>query len=145
MKTTKLLLAGFLVFGSVVMKGQNVASTSTLTSGGSTAGSSGTGGAYYGYEAGKVTTGANNSFFGHQAGKANTTGTHNLFLGHQAGVSNSSGSQNICIGSYSGGSTGTSGSSIYIGYMSGQSNSGGDNVILEPNRDLIQVVVEILT
>src|SRR5215470_7758862 len=47
-----------------------------------------------GYQAGKNNTANGNTFYGYQAGTANTTGDGNLFIGHISGVANTSGRQN---------------------------------------------------
>ncbi len=55
-----------------------------------------------GYIAGNVNSGSVNSFFGTQAGQANTTGSGNSFFGYQSGVSNVSGGNNSFFGLFSG-------------------------------------------
>ncbi len=55
---------------------------------------------YFGYQAGLNTTSAGtwNSFFGYNAGKANTSGTGNTALGFDALLSNTTGTDNTAIG-----------------------------------------------
>ncbi|MBC8643631.1 hypothetical protein H9W95_04860 [Flavobacterium lindanitolerans] len=59
---------------------QNVASTNLLTSGGLDAGTVEKENAFYGYQAGRFTENAYNSFFGHLAGAKNVSGDSNSFL-----------------------------------------------------------------
>src|SRR4030095_7295527 len=57
---------------------------------------------FAGYQAGKNNTGDYNSFYGYQAGMANTTGDGNLFVGNSSGIVNTTGRENIFVGTYSG-------------------------------------------
>lgn len=118
----KLLAAGFLLAGILGTNAQNVASTSTLTSGGNLAGTTGTG-AYFGAQAGKVSTGTVNTFIGNSAGLSNTTGGSNLFSGHLSGSQNTTGSSNVYLGR-SAGSANTTGSFNTITGFNAGSNSG---------------------
>lgn len=139
------------VFG-LAANGQNVSSTSSLTSGGQDAGTSGTGGTYYGYEAGKNTTtashsrGQRNTFIGSQAGKSNvlgrdncymgsasglfSTGAYNSFLGSSSGASLTSGDENTFVGSNSGIGVTTGSANTFLGSASGDSSSGSENLYL---------------
>ena len=53
----------------------------------------------FGYQAGQSTTGANNSFFGYQAGYLNSTGSQNSAFGFQALQVNTTGQYNTAVGS----------------------------------------------
>lgn len=82
-----------------------------------------------GYQAGKWNTARYNTFYGYQAGAANTTGDGNIFIGHIAGTANTTGRQNIFIGPYSG-ITNTAGNyNEFIGFQSGQYNTTGSENI----------------
>jgi hypothetical protein len=118
----KLLVAGLLLAGLFASNAQNVASTTTLTSGGNLAGTAGTGSAYYGYQAGKVSTGLNNAFFGNNSGLANTTGTQNLFSGQASGSQNTTGSYNVYLGRIAGNSNTTGSYNTVTGYGAGSNN-----------------------
>ncbi|MCG8319716.1 MAG: hypothetical protein MI921_09455 [Cytophagales bacterium] len=113
---------------------------------------SGTGGnntnAYFGYEAGKISTGEGNTFIGRDAGLFNTTGYSNNFLGYNAGENNTTGYQNVFVGRAAGydntsgyfnvflGSYAGRGNTIgfrnsFLGYRSGNANiDGRDNVFI---------------
>jgi hypothetical protein len=54
--------------------------------------------AFFGYLSGNSNTGQSNSFFGHQAGYANTTGSFNTFTGDSSGYSNTTGNYNTAYG-----------------------------------------------
>ena len=97
MKTSKLLFLAIFGLACLFGNAQNNFSTTTLTSGGNTAGGSGTG-AYYGYKAGTVSTASSSTFIGNNSGKSNTTGNGNTFLGNSAGASNLSGISNVYVG-----------------------------------------------
>jgi trimeric autotransporter adhesin len=53
---------------------------------------------FFGRAAGKLTTGVNNSFFGHQSGSANSSGVENTAMGSFALESNTTGTTNTAIG-----------------------------------------------
>jgi trimeric autotransporter adhesin len=53
---------------------------------------------FFGRGAGKLTTGVNNSFFGHQSGSANSLGVENTAMGSFALESNTTGTTNTAIG-----------------------------------------------
>jgi hypothetical protein len=70
---------------------------------------------FFGRGAGILATGSNNSFFGHDAGNANTTGNANTFVGKNAGVNNTTGSENTFLGNGAGRSLTASNNIIAIG------------------------------
>jgi len=78
-----------------------------------------------GYQAGKMNTGKFNTFFGYQAGTANTTGDGNLFVGNSSGIANTIGRENIFVGTYSGNHNTTGSYNQFIGFLSGQYNTTG--------------------
>lgn len=81
-----------------------------------------------GYQAGKVNIGNYNTFFGFQAGVANTSGTENHFNGYQSGLSNTIGKQNYFSGVNSGKANTTGNWNHFEGFEAGKSNiSGGHN------------------
>jgi hypothetical protein len=116
----KLVLAGFLLATMVGANAQNVASTTTLTSGGNLAGTAGTG-AYYGANAGKVSTAINNTFIGSNAGLENTTGRFNTFIGTATGTQNTIGENNVFMGRGTGSGYSSSSNTI-IGADAGKSS-----------------------
>jgi len=71
--------------------------------------------------------GNSNSFFGSQAGTANTTGGGNAFFGTQAGQSNTTGNSNAFFGTVAGFSNTTGNSNAFVGSGAGQSNTTGSN------------------
>lgn len=124
---TKFFLAGILLAGSIfTTNAQNVASTGTLTSGGSGAGASGSG-TYYGYKAGQYATGSANTLIGSNAGGNTDLGNENTFVGTSSGNNNTTGSSNTFLG-MSSGTTNTGDNNTLIGCRSGYNMvSGSDN------------------
>ncbi|MBP1598786.1 MAG: hypothetical protein H6Q05_4163 [Acidobacteria bacterium] len=89
---------------------------------------------FYGSNAGAITTGDYNSYFGSAAGYANTTGTNNSFVGYQAGYSNTAGVGNSFIGALAGNHNGSGYDNTFLGYQSGFSNTDGSrNVFVGKN------------
>lgn len=82
---------------------------------------------FAGVEAGGLTTGAGNSFFGHQAGKANTSGYSNSFFGSMAGFRNTTGGQNSFFGLQAGEVNTTGISNSFFGFQAGVKNNGDLN------------------
>jgi hypothetical protein len=74
---------------------------------------------------GTITTGANNLFFGSQAGRFNTTGDQNNFFGNQAGVYNTSGIRNNFFGLEAGYSNTSGRNNNFFGFFSGYRNISG--------------------
>jgi hypothetical protein len=87
---------------------------------------------YFGYQAGKNTTGGTpsgnsypgwaNVFIGYQTGFSNTTGYKNVFLGYQAGQDNIDGYFNTFIGNASGANNTTGMKNTFVGNESGEAN-----------------------
>ncbi|MBK5285395.1 MAG: hypothetical protein JJE25_08310, partial [Bacteroidia bacterium] len=89
------------------------------------------GNAFYGFQSGNVTTGVQNSFFGHQAGLSNTTGIRNSFFGEIAGRANTTGFDNSFFGTSAGDANTTGSSNSFFGKNSGGSNiTGFSNVAI---------------
>jgi FtsZ-binding cell division protein ZapB len=89
---------------------------------------SGTGGNYnvmVGPNAGRVTTGTDNSFLGYSTGYSNTTGSGNSFLGSYAGQSNTTGSGNSFFGTFTGKSNTTGSANSFMGEGAGSANTTG--------------------
>lgn len=119
----KLLLLTSLFFVNFFLNAQNSTNMGTLS------GNSGFFNNSFGYKAGMSVTANNNSFFGAQSGKSNTTGGNNVFLGHQTGYVNDIGSGNVFSG-YKSGYSNTSGSyNIFTGYDAGTNNTIGHHNI----------------
>ncbi len=79
----------------------------------------------FGFEAGKLTTGSENTFFGYQAGRSNTTGYKNTFIGYQSGYKNTGGYYNNFIGYGSGYHNVTGSRNNFIGDNAGYRNTNG--------------------
>ena len=91
----------------------------------------GTGSLGVGANAGSVSTGDNNSFFGFGAGYSNTTGNKNSFLGYQTGYFNTAGSENSFFSSGAGISNTTGSQNSFLGYQAGMANQiGSANTVL---------------
>jgi hypothetical protein len=86
--------------------------------------SSGSYNAAFGYFTGLSNVASQNSFFGAQAGKNNSTGTNNLFLGYNAGFSNTTESNNTFVGANTNGAAGiTNATALGANAVVMQSNS----------------------
>ncbi len=133
MRTKQLWAAVVLATGIFSVNAQTIDETTSITSGGVNAGILGAGNAFYGYEAGKVTTsgGISNTFIGHQTGKANTTGDFNTFLGFNSGLLNTTAGGNTFIGNNSGKNNTTGFNNTFLGTSAGlTSTSGNSNVCI---------------
>jgi hypothetical protein len=89
---------------------------------------SGTGGdhnVHVGYNAGRLSTGSENSFVGSLAGNSNTTGNSNSFIGHGAGYKNTTGSYNSFIGVGAGLLNTTASNNSFFGNGAGYYNTSG--------------------
>jgi trimeric autotransporter adhesin len=91
--------------------------------------------------AGRVTTGSNNSFFGHNAGYNNNSGSRNTGSGLKALYSNTSGEDNVAYGSFalfsniSGNGNTASGISALYSNTTGSDNLAIGNLALANNKD----------
>ncbi len=88
----------------------------------------GTGGgnSFFGYLAGRYTTGGNyNTFMGFNAGYSNTRGNYNTFIGQSGGCSNTTGSNNTFLGSGAGEYNETGNMNTFIGSQAGNKNTTG--------------------
>lgn len=92
---------------------------------GTGSGTSGSNRTFVGSYAGRVNTGANNSFFGRNTGYENTSGASNTFIGSVAGRFNTTGSANGFIGAYAGYANTTGIRNTFTGYASGRFNTTG--------------------
>lgn len=103
--------------------------TPFLTASGYNAGvvNTGANNAFFGFEAGKATTsGASNTFLGYRTGLVNITGTRNTFIGTSAGVANTA-NDNTMVGWQAGVNTASGGQNTFIGSGTASSNSGNNN------------------
>jgi hypothetical protein len=81
---------------------------------------------FFGANAGKANTSGNsNAFFGAKAGEANTTGTLNSFVGVYAGSINTTGGDNSFVGAFAGRANMTGSENSFVGVGAGQSNGAG--------------------
>ncbi len=81
----------------------------------------------YGQDAGPVTNGSYNAFFGYAAGGSNTTGLNNSFFGYKAGYSNTQGPSNSFFGESAGSSNTTGCCNSFFGTGAGWQNNGNYN------------------
>jgi Chaperone of endosialidase len=77
---------------------------------------------FAGRTSGGTTTGAFNSFFGHNTGPFNNTGARNSFFGDGAGVGNTTGSMNSFFGNRAGHSSSVGSNNTFIGATAGNPN-----------------------
>lgn len=86
---------------------------------------------HFGVDAGKVSTGAFNTFIGQESGAGNLAATNNTFVGYKSGTLNTGGQDNTFIGSFSGQANTTGFQNAFLGKSAGAANgSGGLNVYL---------------
>jgi hypothetical protein len=111
---------------------------------------SGSGNAYFGYQAGYNSLSDQNTFIGFKAGITNTTGFQNTYVGYRAGgasgtpgqtgyansfmgfdagYNNTTGQQNAFFGAAAGFSNTTGSGNTFVGYNAGQRNTTGNNNI----------------
>ncbi len=77
---------------------------------------------FFGFNAGNANgAGSDNSFFGSDAGGANTGGSENSFFGSDTGDNNTSGSRNSFFGRSAGGTNTTASDNSFFGYLAGGS------------------------
>lgn len=81
---------------------------------------------FAGRQTGTVNTGSNNSFFGFNAGNANTSAANNSFFGANSGDANTTGTANTFVGSAAGGANLTGNNNSFVGTSAGISNTSGD-------------------
>lgn len=96
---------------------------------------SGSANAFFGTNAGNVTTASNNSFFGFNAGRKNVgfppdsdgnPGGYNSFIGSWAGAENVTGAESTFVGALAGRNTVDGFKNTFVGFESGHDNTGGD-------------------
>jgi Chaperone of endosialidase len=98
----------------------NAGSSNLLAGVGSGQSNTGQFNSFFGSNAGNAnTSGGQNAFFGSQAGRINTTGSFNAFVGHSAGSVNTTGDQNSFFGAQTGQSNTTGGSNSFFGTGTG--------------------------
>lgn len=132
MKAKKIVLAGFLLAGSLGLSAQTISLTSAtpVSSGTTDGGTSLQLGAGAGN--GTLATGGNNASVGFLAGQKITTGTANILLGGYAGNAITASSYNVFLGMFAGGANNaTWGSNVMVGHGAGSGNvSGSGNTFL---------------
>ena len=87
------------------------------------------GNSFFGYQAGKAnTTGNLNTFIGQRAGKQNTVGSANIFAGADAGKENTEGNYNAFFGTSAGNVNTIGSANSFFGTSAGANNvDGGEN------------------
>lgn len=93
---------------------------------------------FFGFNAGNNnTSGADNSFFGSDAGGANTTGFFNTFVGSDTGDANTTGNNNSFFGRNAGGANTTGSVNSFIGNNAGDLNTtGSNNTVIGASADV---------
>lgn len=81
---------------------------------------------YYGFKAGEISEGPENSFSGYFSGGANTTGKQNAFYGSRSGSNNTTGERNTFIGFRSGYDNTLANYNSFVGSFSGRFNTTGE-------------------
>jgi len=110
---SKSILVGLFGLSVLFVNAQNVQTNALATSGGLQAGTTPAGG--YGQ----------NTFYGYQAGKINSTGGANTFVGHVAGLDNTGGYSNTFVGSFAGQNNTIGSGNTFIGDKAGENNTEG--------------------
>ncbi|PXY46484.1 autotransporter outer membrane beta-barrel domain-containing protein [Flavobacterium hydrophilum] len=118
MKLKLLTLTSLFFINSNIINAQN-------TNTGTDAGNAGTNNSAFGYYAGNVVTGNNNSFFGTNSGLNTTSGSNNVFAGYKSGNTNTTGQKNIFIGSEAGKFNVEGSFNVFFGNQSGYFNTSG--------------------
>jgi hypothetical protein len=101
------------------------------TSLGTSSGSAGSYNISVGKLSGDVVTGSNNSFFGTNAGKVNTSANSNVFIGSSSGLSTTTGGTNTFIGYRSGYSNVTGTGNVFIGNDAGYSETTSSKLYID--------------
>ena len=92
---------------------------------------------FFGSNAGlSTTTGAGNLFVGDLAGTNNLAGSANVFIGSSAGVSNTSGNSNLFLGTNAGRQNTTGLANIYIGDGAGYNSNAANNIFIGPSAGI---------
>jgi hypothetical protein len=124
--------------GSITTTGTLSAGTVTTTSGGiqfpdgssqtkGLAGLSNSNNSFFGNNAGRITTGVDNTFVGNNTGYSNSGGYSNSFFGYNAGYSNTLGYSNSFVGFSAGYSNNAGYSNSFFGNGAGNNNTSGHN------------------
>jgi hypothetical protein len=102
-----------------------LSSTGSITYDGTGVGTLGDSSSYFGFEAGKISTGSRSVFIGSRSGYSNTTGRFNTFVGSKSGFLNTTGEQNTYVGFQSGRTNTTGLFNVGLGSNTGYSNTTG--------------------
>ena len=101
-------------------------STNTFVGVGTGTANTGANNIFFGSNAGlNNTSGSDNSFVGHVAGNINTTGSGNSFFGNSTGAFNTGGDHNSFFGNQAGMNNTTGHSNSFFGYYAGRGNTLG--------------------
>ncbi|SEK30314.1 hypothetical protein SAMN04487910_0202 [Aquimarina amphilecti] len=125
--TTKLFVV--FVFTSITIFAQN-----NTTNQGTNSGDQGNNNSFFGANSGRDNTSNNNSFFGANSGQTNTTGQSNVFIGRNSGRNNVEGSNNVFNGNSAGFNNATGNFNTFLGTFAGRENiDGRRNVFIGGN------------
>ena len=97
---------------------------------GTNAGNSGNGNSSFGYFAGDLVTGLDNSFFGRYSGRFTTSANYNTYFGAYTGYQTTTGHSNTMLGYASGYNTVTGINNTFVGRAAGYATMGNDNVFV---------------
>lgn len=100
-------------------------SSGTITYDGVDAGTSGDSSSYFGFNAGKISTGSRNVFIGNKSGYSNTTGHSSVFIGSRSGFSATTGYFNVFVGHQSGRDNSIGQFNAFLGSNTGMLNTTG--------------------
>lgn len=114
------LLAAFSLIGQITF-------AQDVTNYGNGSGTGGIHSAYFGLNAGRVSTGTSNTFIGINSGYNTTTGNYNTFVGQATGYINTTGANNTFVGHWSGNRNTTGQSNAAFGYRTARHNTTGNN------------------
>ena len=136
----KIVLSSLVLCAFVINAWSQTSSFGGLIEPGTTAGTGGVNGAYFGHQAGENTTGIGNTFIGFQSGRANLNGIFNTATGFHTMLNNEDGSRNTAYGyrtlytNITGGENTALGFQTLFSNIDGESNTAGGHLALFSNE-----------
>lgn len=82
-----------------------------------------------GQGAGKISSGTGNAFFGYDAGNTNAKGNYNAMMGFQAGAQNKDASFGTMVGAFAGAQNSRGSEVTFVGYRAGELNKDGSQLV----------------